>query len=193
MRNDKQKTASATALNGEEGVHTEEREQPPLDLEAVIAERDDYLDQLQRGRAEFANFRRRTEQERSLIRELVSRELLAQLLPVVDDFQRALRAVPVEQRDTGWVEGVELIERKLSGFLDRAGVTKFDALGQPFDPAVHEAVATEPGTSGDTVVEIFQPGYRLGQSLLRPAMVKVGDAPTDTGSGERETAQMGHR
>ena len=193
MRDTKQTTATSAAPDGEGEVLAEDREPSlDLDMDAIVAERDAYLDQVQRGRAEFANFRRRTEQERSLIRELVSRELLAQILPIEDDLQRALRAVPAEQRETSWVQGVELIERKLSGILDRAGVTQFESLGQLFDPAVHEAVATEPGTSGGTVVEIFQPGYRLGQSLLRPAMVKVGDAPAENGTGENHAVQQGH-
>ena len=193
MRDTKQTTAASAAPDREGEVLAEDRESSlDLDMDAIVAERDAYLDQVQRGRAEFANFRRRTEQERSLIRELVSRELLAQILPIEDDLQRALRAVPAEQRETSWVQGVELIERKLSGILDRAGVTQFESLGQLFDPAVHEAVATEPGTSGGTVVEIFQPGYRLGQSLLRPAMVKVGDAPAENGTGENHAVQQGH-
>ncbi|MBA3336200.1 MAG: nucleotide exchange factor GrpE [Chloroflexia bacterium] len=190
MRDIKQTTATSASPDREGEVLAEDREPSlDLDMDAIVAERDAYLDQVQRGRAEFANFRRRTEQERSLIRELVSRELLAQILPIEDDLQRALRAVPAEQRETSWVQGVELIERKLSGILDRAGVTQFESLGQLFDPAVHEAVATEPGTSGGTVVEIFQPGYRLGQSLLRPAMVKVGDAPAENGTGENHAVQ----
>ena len=146
------------------------------DLEAVIAERDGYLDQLQRSRAEFANFRRRTEQERAQIREIANQALLAQLLPVLDDFQRALAAVPEEQRQTPLVQGLQLIERKFWGVLERAGLAPIEAVGQPFDPAQHEAVESVPGTAGDTVVDVYQAGYQLGQTLLRPAMVKVGDA-----------------
>ena len=146
------------------------------DLEAVIAERDGYLDQLQRSRAEFANFRRRTEQERAQIREIANQALLAQLLPVLDDLQRALAAVPEEQRQTPLVQGLQLIERKFWGVLERAGLAPIEAVGQPFDPAQHEAVESVPGTAGNTVVDVYQAGYRLGQTLLRPAMVKVGDA-----------------
>ena len=153
------------------------------DLEAVIAERDGYLDQLQRSRAEFANFRRRTEQERAQIREIANQALLAQLLPVLDDFQRALAAVPEEQRQTPLVQGLQLIERKFWGVLERAGLAPIEAVGQPFDPAQHEAVESVPGTAGDTVVDVYQVGYRLGQTLLRPAMVKVGDATSQESAG----------
>lgn len=146
------------------------------DIATIIAERDEYLDQLQRSRAEFANFRRRNDQERAMLRQLVSRDVLAQFLPVIDDLDRALAAIPEEERDSGWVKGVMLIQSKLNGTVERLGVKKIDALNQPFDPALHEAVSTEPGSSGDTVVEVYQSGYRLGDLLVRPAMVKTGDA-----------------
>ncbi|MGH2531735.1 MAG: nucleotide exchange factor GrpE [Thermomicrobiales bacterium] len=150
------------------------------DLDSVIAERDTYLDQLQRSVAEFANYRRRVDQERVQIKELASAGLLAQIVPVLDDLQRALAQAPADHRETPWVQGVKHIERKLAGVLERAGVTAIDALGQPFDPAHHEAVAQEPGSTGATVVEVYQTGYRLGQGLLRPAMVKVGDVSRES-------------
>lgn len=149
----------------------------PLDeLETLRAERDDYLDQLQRSRAEFANFKRRNDQERFMLRELVSRDVLSQFLPVVDDFERALGSLPEAERGNSWVAGMEMIQNKLNGILERSDVKKVDALNQPFDPKEHEAVATEPGTSGSVVIEVYQSGYKIGDSLLRPAMVKTGDA-----------------
>lgn len=152
----------------------EQAQAQAVDVPALVAERDEYLDRLQRSVAEFANYRRRTEQERAQVRELANRALLTQLLPVVDDFQRALAAIPEDQRDTSWVQGMALIERKLWNVLERAGVSPIEAQGQPFNPAEHEAIASEPGTANDTVVDVYQPGYRLGEGLLRPAMVKVG-------------------
>jgi len=91
--------------------------------------------------------------------------------------QRALGSTPEETRDAPWVQGVQLIERKLVSLLEREGVTPIDALGQPFDPALHEAVASDPGSGGQTVVEVYQSGYRQRNNLLRPAMVRVGDKP----------------
>jgi molecular chaperone GrpE len=152
-------------------------EQEDLSIDALIAERDGYLDQLQRTAADFANFRRRTEQERAMIRQLANRDLLLHVLDVMDDFGRALAAVPEEQRESGWVSGTAMIEKKLYGVLERAGVRPIEALGQPFDPALHEAVAGDPGSDGSTVVEVYRQGYRLGEGLLRPAMVKVGNRP----------------
>ncbi len=156
------------------------------DLAASLAARDQYLDQLQRTRADLANFRRRTEQERGQIRQLANHALLAQLLPVLDDLQRALAAVPEEQRETPLVQGLQLIERKFWAVLERAGVTPIEADGQPFDPALHEAVESVPGTTGDTVVGVYQSGYKLGNGLLRPAMVKVGSRASATGSQQND-------
>lgn len=153
-------------------------------LDALIAERDDYLDKLQRSVAEFANYRRRTEQERLLIRERANEDLLKQILPALDDLQRALANVPADQAESSFVQGVRLVEQKFQGALERAGVTPLEALGQPFDPAIHDAVDIVPGSAANTVVNVYQPGYRLGSTLLRPAVVRVGDASTPPANEE---------
>ena len=187
-KTDQSERATAPGVTGANGAATDgaaaEDQTQGQDLAAIMAERDEYLDQLQRSRAEFVNFRRRTEQERAQLRDLANKALLAQLLPVVDDFARALEAIPEDQRETPWVQGIALIERKLWGVLERQGVSVIEAMGQPFDPAEHEAIARDEGDAADTVVEIFQPGYRIGSTLLRPAMVKVGaKPPANAGNG----------
>lgn len=147
------------------------------EIATLAAERDSYLDQLQRTLAEFANYRRRVEQERARARELATRGILTQLLPLMDDLKRALANVPPEQSETSWVQGVQFIEKKMEGLFEREGITAIDALGQPFDPAFHEAVATVEGSTQNVINEVYQSGYKLGDQVLRPAMVKVGDAP----------------
>jgi molecular chaperone GrpE len=147
------------------------------ELSMLAAERDGYLDQLQRTLAEFANYRRRVEQERTRARALATRGILTQLLPLMDDLRRALANVPKEQSGTSWVQGVQFIEKKLAALFEREGITEIDAVGHPFDPALHEAVATEEGSTQNIVNEVYQSGYRLGDQILRPAMVKVGDQP----------------
>jgi molecular chaperone GrpE len=175
--------ATKTKLNGEDVTETAappangvEPQGVEADPATIAAERDNYLDQLQRTLADFANFRRRVDQERIQAREVATRDLLRQLVPILDDLKRALRSTPEDQRETAWVQGVQLIERKLVSLLEREGVTPIDAVGQPFDPALHEAVASDPGSGGQTVVEVYQSGYRHRNKLLRPAMVRVGDA-----------------
>ncbi len=138
-----------------------------------------YLDALQRERASFINYKRRAEQERVETIQYAAASLLKNLLPVVDDFDRALAAIPEEARkDNKWVEGVELIARKLHNLLEQEGVQPIEAQGQPFDPNLHEAVAFDDKTEGsddhqDTVAEVFSKGYKLHDRVLRPAMVKV--------------------
>ncbi|HUS17315.1 MAG TPA: nucleotide exchange factor GrpE [Chloroflexia bacterium] len=132
----------------------------------------EYLDLLQRERASFINFRRRSEQERSEAQQYATAQLLRKLLPVVDDFDRALSTAPT---DNAWIEGVRLINRKLHTLLEQEGVTQIEAVGQPFDPTLHEAIAYEDGGEGDDVVaEEFAPGYRHKDRVLRHAVVKVG-------------------
>lgn len=178
--------ADVEEVNADEAEPTPEvgEEDAQEVIEKLMAQRDDYLEQLQRSRAEFINFRRRTEQERAKLGEMFTSNTLAQFLPVIDDFDRAVEHVPEEMRDNGWIEGILMIQRKLKGLLERAGVTEVEGVNAPFDPAVHEAVATEPGSRGEVVVEVYQKGYKLGDTLLRAAMVKTGDPETETENKE---------
>ncbi len=152
---------------------TTENPESGLELEAVLAERDRYLDQLQRTAADFANYRRRIEQERAQQRLAANEQLLREIVPVLDDLQRGLGALPPDQQESKLAEGMRWVEQKFLTTLKKHGVTPIEALGQSFDPSVHEAVEADPA-GGDTVVAVYAPGYRLGDGILRPAMVKVG-------------------
>jgi molecular chaperone GrpE len=149
------------------------------ELETARAERDSYLDQLQRTAAEFANYRRRTEQERSQLVPRVRGDVIAQFLPVIDDFERALSLIPDDEQSKSWVSGLQMIDTKFRGILDRADAKIIDPFGEPFDPSQHEAVASDPGSSNSTVVEVYQKGYAIGDMLVRPAIVKTGDRIPD--------------
>lgn len=157
-------------------IENEGDESQELDeLAQAQAERDMYLDQLQRSVAEFTNYRRRNEQERNNLVAFVRRDVLAQFLPVIDDLERAMSHIPEDEAQHGWVSGFSMINSKFQGILERSGVVAVNPLNEPFDPSQHEAVATDPGTSGSSVVEVYQKGYRIGEVLVRPAMVKTGD------------------
>jgi molecular chaperone GrpE len=145
------------------------------ELETARAERDAYLDQLQRTAAEFANYRRRTDQERAQLVPVVRKDVVAQFLPVIDDFERALSLIPGDEQSKSWVAGLQMIDHKFRGILDRVDAKIIDPIGEPFDPSRHEGVASEPGSSNATVVEVYQKGYAIGDMLVRPAMVKTGD------------------
>jgi molecular chaperone GrpE len=157
-------------------------------IEKLIAQRDEYLDQLQRSRAEFINYRKRTDAERIKLGEIVTATTLSQFLPVLDDFDRAMSAVPDDTSDSGWVSGITMIRTKLQNLLERAGVKEVDGVNATFDPAVHEAVASDPGSSGEVVTEVYQKGYKLGDTLLRAAMVKTGDRVGEPAATEQADA-----
>jgi molecular chaperone GrpE len=136
-------------------------------------ERDDLYDRLLRTTAEFDNYRKRVERERRDLVDATASDVVRDLLPVLDDFERALAAPG--PADDAFRRGVELIHRRLLDVLRVRGVEPFDSVGQTFDPAVHEAVATEPvgrRREGEIVAELGR-GYRLNGRLLRPARVKV--------------------
>jgi molecular chaperone GrpE len=138
-------------------------------------ERDEYKDLLLRKTAEFDNYRRRTERERQAQAESAAADLLGELLPLVDDLERALTAEPGTEGADAYRRGVELIHRQLVDVLRKRGVRPIEALGADFDPHQHQAVAHEaaPGRRDGEVIEEYRRGYTLGDRLLRPSMVKV--------------------
>jgi molecular chaperone GrpE len=146
-------------------------------LETVQKERDDLYDRLLRKTAEFDNFRKRVERDRKEMIEWAAADVLGDLLAIVDDFDRALAAeAPPEAQ--GYKDGLELIQRQLAELLKKRGVTMVEAMGADFDPHLHQAVAYEevPGAREGEVVGVLAKGYRLGDRLLRPAIVKVAKA-----------------
>jgi len=135
----------------------------------------------QRATADFINFKRRTEQEREDQARFANTALILNVMPAADDLERALQHVEPELEGSVWIEGVRQILRKLKGALAAAGVTEIDAVGQPFDPNLHEAIAEGEGDEGMVVSEA-QRGYMLGGRVIRPSMVVVGRG-SDPGAG----------
>lgn len=153
------------------------REQPASggtpDLASVMRQRDEYQDLLLRRSAEFDNYRKRIERERRELTDYTNGEFAKELLPIVDDFARAL-AAPGDPNDP-LRQGIDLVFRRFLDALGKRGITVIEPLGEPFDPHVHEAVARvhSPGHRDGEIVEVFSRGFRIGERLLRPAMVKV--------------------
>ncbi len=154
-------------------------------LQTALAEAQDAL---ARRQADFENYRKRIERERQELHSRVVADLVKKLLPVLDNLTRALdseRSVETSesQEFRHFLHGVELISRQLSDVLDSFGVQIIPAVGERFDPHVHEAVVSEPSDEHepDTVIEEMSRGYRIGDRLLRPAMVKVAARPSGTG------------
>jgi molecular chaperone GrpE len=154
------------------------------DLQRVLAETrelsDEHLRGLQRTAADFANYRRRVDEDREGLAQFTNSILIGKLLGVLDDFDRALANVPAETHE-GWVDGVRLVERKLRGLLENEGVTQIEALGKPFDPNLHEAVVSEETADypDNQVIGELQRGYRLRDRVLRPSLVRVANNPKE--------------
>jgi molecular chaperone GrpE len=151
----------------------------PDPLDEALAERDQYLDALQRLKADFDNYRKRSERDRQALAAATARELVADLLPVMDNLERAVAALG--DQGEGIVAGLEMVRGQLAGLLQGHGVEEIPAHGEAFDPAVHEAVASVP--SGDhedgAVIEVVEKGYRHAEHVLRPTRVVVASRPHD--------------
>jgi molecular chaperone GrpE len=148
------------------------------DVETLTRQRDEYYDLLLRKTAEFDNYRRRVERERRELADYTTGELAKELLPIIDDFERALAAERGSSSVDALEQGVELIHRRFLEFLGKRGIVAVTPLGEDFDPHQHEAVMRVPaeGHRDGEIVEVYSPGYKLGDRLLRPAMVKVATA-----------------
>ena len=145
--------------------------------QALAAEKkkaEEYLASWQRAQADFINYKRRSEQERLEFNKFANAGAFLAMLPVLDDLERAIAAIPPEFADQKWVEGVRLVERKFKSSLEGQGVRPILALGMAFDPNFHEAVRQDKGPEG-MVMQEFQKGYTLNDKLLRPAKVVVGN------------------
>ena len=156
------------------------------ELAAARGEAGDNLAGWQRATADFQNYRRRTEQEREQLLGLANESLLRKVLSIVDDFDRAIEAMPSELAKVSWVEGIAAIDRKLRFLLESEGVTPIEAAGRPFDPREHEALTHEETTKApdETVIGEIQRGYRIRDRVLRPSLVSVAKNPgSDAGSG----------
>jgi molecular chaperone GrpE len=180
----------------EEAVAAQAADPPAPDAEAEQAKRDpvaelqaqvesltqdkaQLYDQLLRRQAEFENYRKRVERERAESFHRSRAEVLLELLPVIDNFDRALSSLDAGGDAESLRQGVELIHRQLSDALVKFGLEPVPAVGEAFDPHLHEAVTTEHSSEHEenTVIEEFQKGYKLGDKLLRPAKVKVASSP----------------
>ncbi|MBI2767169.1 MAG: nucleotide exchange factor GrpE [Chloroflexi bacterium] len=143
-------------------------------LEDALAKADTYYKNWQRSAADFINYKRRVEQERGETARFASAALVINLLPVYDDLERAVATVDAHLAGLNWVQGVVAIQRKFANLLQAMDVREISASGEQFDPALHEAVAKQPGDEGK-ILHVVQKGYRFGDKVIRPAMVIVGE------------------
>ena len=164
-----EQTSKVEAEVGDEDIRT---------LKQALAEEKEkaegYLANWQRVQADFINYKRRSEQEKGEISQFANLALILNLLSVLDDFERALAAVPANQAELNWLEGIRLIERKLQTSLETQGLSFIQAVGEPFDPRFHEAIREDKGREGIVIKEVHK-GYKLHDRIIRPSQVVVGN------------------
>jgi len=168
---------------GVEKVSQVELLQKALEEEKARSER--YLNNWRRAEADFDNYKKRADQERSENTRFANVALILNLLPIIDDLERALSSLPASLVGLTWVDGIGLIERKMQAILETKGVTQIKTVGEQFDPAFHEAVVQVEGEEGKVIGEL-QKGYRLYDRVIRPALVTVGKGVEKKPKDEKE-------
>ena len=148
-------------------------------LEAEQLKTEEYLDMLRRTQADFINYRRRTSQEQNEGRTTAQIAVLDQILPVLDDLGRALQAAPPELANNSWVQGIQLVAKRLMATLEQLGVKQIGRPDEQFDPRWHEALSTEVRSNvpEGTILHVTRPGYAIGERVIRPAQVIVARSP----------------
>jgi molecular chaperone GrpE len=184
-----------------QGAAVEAGAAPPSPAEQSELEASELLDLLRRERADFVNYRHRLQQERAGDRQAAQATVLEQLLPLLDDLDRAMERLPKELEEHPWARGVALSRDRLRHAFEELGLSRVGHVGEPFDPAIHEALFYDvrPDEDDRRVIEVIRPGYRLGDRLLRPAQVGVAGPPEDRPdargappAGRRDAAPAGH-
>jgi molecular chaperone GrpE len=166
----------------EDVIASSEEELPELqegdaddELSQLKSQAAEYLDGWQRARAEFANYKKRVERENEGARQRITAEMLLRYLDIMDDLERALENSPDKNDMHEWISGIELIYQKFSAILESEGVEPIETEGERFDPNLHEAISYEDTDEfeGGSIIAVTQRGYKLGDRIVRPAMVRV--------------------
>ncbi len=164
-----------TEANGDTSEQTTQQVVSKEELDRVQAHADDQTQRLLRAQADFDNFRRRTQKEKEDLAKYASAQLITDLIPVIDNFERAMATKPDHPELESFGKGIDMIFRQLSDVLKNAGLTTMETVGQPFNPEFHQAVMQVESDEHEEgiIVEELQKGYVLKDKVLRPAMVKV--------------------
>jgi molecular chaperone GrpE len=164
----------------EDGAAADDLETLRAELAEIEQKADEYLRLAQRTQADFVNYRRRIEEERAQQVRDANLSYVKRLLPVLDDFERAMASGTSEELESNWGKGIQLVERNLRGLLTADDVQRIDAEGAEFDPREHEAVGSQPSpdVAEGHILHVVRPGYRKGDRIIRPAQVIVASPPS---------------
>ncbi len=190
MTNDERAEQPQPEFAASEGATPQTEGSVPLEqkVEEERSKAERYLANWQRAQADFINYKRRVEGEREEVGRLATAALIINLLPLVDDLERALGSVDATLAGLTWIDGIRIIHRKFQAILEAAGVSEIRAEGENFDPNVHEAVMYADGDDGKVIREL-QRGYKLGDRIVRPSMVVVGKRGGDGETKSEEGSQ----
>lgn len=183
----KQNPKTRAPHRAEQTAKTSEREEEKINavneqiedlkskLEKAEHESHTNLDGWQRERAEFANYKKRIDREQSHLKNSITGDIIKKYLVIIDDIELALKNKPTDANGAAWADGIELISRKLYSIIESEGIERINSNHVQFDPNIHEAISNEdcPGFESGEVIEVFRQGYKLGDRILRPAMVRV--------------------
>lgn len=171
------KTSSHEEAQHEEtiAIGTEQIEDLKSKLENAENESRTNLDGWQRERAEFVNYKKRIDREHAQLKNSITGDIIKKYLVIMDDIELALKNKPADAPGAAWADGIELISRKLNSIIESEGIERINSNHVQFDPNIHEAISHEecPGFESGEVIEVFRQGYKLGDRILRPAMVRV--------------------
>jgi molecular chaperone GrpE len=172
-------TEDSEKMEAVDAEASSEVEEPSLEEQLLVVKEEaaKNLDNYLRAQAELANARKRFEKQRALTYVNANSDLVGKLLPVLDDYERAIDTVPENISSNPWYQGIELVYRKLLGILESLNVQEIEALGAPFDPNFHEALGTEPtdDVESGAVSRVMLKGYKIGDKVVRPSLVYVAD------------------
>ncbi len=194
MSADSQNTESGMSSGTRAEVRELERQLDEARAQVKAAEEraQENLDRWQRAQADLVNYRRRTQFDREQELKFAGLPLITEMLRIFDGFDRAWKSLPVALRNLSWIEGIWMLDQQFQEIVRRTGLTRIDQVDQPFDPRLHDAIATEPGEGDPYVLEVFQAGYELHDRVVRPALVKAGPRLA-SGPSIEEEPETGHQ
>ncbi|RLT36879.1 MAG: nucleotide exchange factor GrpE [Chloroflexi bacterium] len=194
MSADTQNTESGMSSGTRAEVRELERQLDEARAQVKVAEEraQENLDRWQRAQADLVNYRRRTQFDREQELKFAGLPLITEMLRIFDGFDRAWKSLPVALRNLSWIEGIWMLDQQFQEIVRRTGLTRIDQVDQPFDPRLHDAIATEPGEGDPYVLEVFQAGYELHDRVVRPALVKAGPRQA-SGPSIEEEPETGHQ